>query len=395
MQSTIFTAYSGIMPFVASEWQMSATASSSIQSAWHLAYLASLFFAGFLSDRYGAKWVFIRSCVLSCIATAAFAVLAHDHLSAMLLYAAIALCAGGSYTPGLALVHQHAPPEVRGRYMGFFLAAASAGYALGLCFIALAVEAIGWRAGLFAIAAAMVTGAVLCRQAIRKLPLLPVARSAATGWMTAIRQTVADRRAMKLNWAYTFHCWELFALWAWMPAFLVYLAGSHAAAGASTALLLASMAHLLSVAGSVAGGSLSDRFGRAPTIAVIGGIGAAASFLAGAASYLPFFLACMLFCIYNMTAIADSPVYSTAMAETVPPTRLGVAFSVRSVMGFGAGALSPLLFGGILDSATLVSRLGTNGSWALAWMSLGLVTVWIPVMMRARRPLRSGPSASR
>lgn len=388
LQSTIFTAYSGIMPFVAHEWGMSATAASSIQSAWHLAYLVSLFGAGFLSDRYGARRVFMLAAILSSVATAVFVILAQDHLSALVLYALVALLAGGTYTPGLALVHQHSPSAVRGRNMGFFLAAASAGYALGLLLIGLSIDLAGWRAGLAAIAVCTVLGTLLCIRALHKLPATPPAKVAGEGWFGAMRETLSDRKAMTLNWAYMFHCWELFALWAWMPAFLVFLAGSNAAFGASTALLLASVAHLSSAAGSVAGGALSDRYGRASTIAVIGGIGAAASFLAGATAYLPFLVACLFFCAYNLLAIADSPVYSTAMAEAVPPERLGVAFSVRSVMGFGAGSISPLVFGGILDSTQLSARVGENGTWALAWMSLGLVTLWIPLVMRkaARQP---------
>ncbi|RZI40796.1 MFS transporter [Herbaspirillum sp. HC18] len=388
LQSTIFTAYSGIMPFVAKEWDMSATTASSIQSAWHLAYLVSLFGSGFLSDRYGARRVFLVAAILSSMATTVFAALAQDHLSALVLYALVALLAGGTYTPGLALVHQHSPSAVRGRNMGFFLAAASVGYALGLLLIGLTINVAGWRAGLSAIAVSCVLGTLLCIRALRKLPSAPPAKPAGGGWFGAMRETLSDRNAMTLNWAYMFHCWELFALWAWMPAFLVFLAGSNAAIGASAALLLASVAHLSSAAGSVAGGALSDRFGRAPTIAVIGGIGAVTSFLAGATVYLPFLLVCLFFCVYNLLAIADSPVYSTAMAETVPTERLGIAFSVRSVMGFGAGAISPLVFGGILDSTQLSARFGTHGTWAFAWMSLGLVTLWIPLVMHkaARRP---------
>lgn len=381
LQSTVFTAYSGIMPFAANEWGMSATTASSIQSAWHLAYLISLFGSGFLSDRYGARRVFMLATILSSMATVIFVILAQDYLSALVLYAVVALLAGGTYTPGLALVHQHSPPAARGRNMGFLLAAASAGYALSLLLIGLAVELAGWRAGLTAIAVSTVLGALFCIRALRKLPLAPSAKPSDQGWFSAMRETLSDRKAMTLNWAYMFHCWELFALWAWMPAFLVFLAGSNATVGTGAALLLASAVHLSSAAGSVAGGALSDRFGRAPTIAVIGGMGAAASLLAGAAAYLPFLVVCLFFGVYNLLAIADSPVYSTAMAEAVPPARLGIAFSVRSVMGFGAGAVSPLVFGAILDSTRLSALVGAEGTWALAWMSLGLITLLIPLVM--------------
>jgi hypothetical protein len=39
------------------------------------------------------------------------------------------------------------------------------------------------------------------------------------------------------------------------------------------------------------------------------------------------------------------PRISTVLAESVPPHYLGVAYAVRSVIGFGAGVVSPFVFG--------------------------------------------------
>ncbi len=63
----------------------------------------------------------------------------------------------------------------------------------------------------------------------------------------------------------------------------------------------------------------------------------------------PLWLLAAAAALYNLLAIADSSVYSTALADVVAPHRLGVAYSVRSVMGFGAGAISPWVFGLALD----------------------------------------------
>jgi MFS family permease len=74
---------------------------------------------------------------------------------------------------------------------------------------------------------------------------------------------------------------------------------------------------------------------------------------------------------YNLFAIADSAVYSTALAEVVPAGRQGAAYSIRSVLGFGAGALSPWVFGMVLD----LGRSGyvtQNAAWGLAWTSLAI-----------------------
>ena len=53
--SLIFNAYAGVMPLVREDWHMSAAKAATIQSAWHLGYLVSLFVVGILADRYGAR----------------------------------------------------------------------------------------------------------------------------------------------------------------------------------------------------------------------------------------------------------------------------------------------------------------------------------------------------
>jgi hypothetical protein len=56
-----------------------------------------------------------------------------------------------------------------------------------------------------------------------------------------------------------------------------------------------------------------------------------------------------------------------------------VAYAVRSVIGFGAGVVSPFVFGWALDAAG-----GSKGStdvfaWGIAWSTLGLGALLGPV----------------
>jgi MFS family permease len=55
------------------------------------------------------------------------------------------------------------------------------------------------------------------------------------------------------------------------------------------------------------------------------------------------------------------------LAESVPPHYLGVAYAVRSVIGFGAGVVSPVVFGWALDLFS-----GESYAWGVAWMTLGV-----------------------
>ena len=66
---------------------------------------------------------------------------------------------------------------------------------------------------------------------------------------------------------------------------------------------------------------------------------------------LPLWLLVAVAAFYNITAIADATVYSTAITELVPPQFMGAAFALRSLLGFGAGVISRWVFGLVVDWA--------------------------------------------
>ena len=59
--------------------------------------------------------------------------------------------------------------------------------------------------------------------------------------------------------------------------------------------------------------------------------------------------------------LADSGVLSAAMTDEVPACYLGRVMGVRSILGFGAGALAPMAFGATLD---------LTHQWGWAYMPL-------------------------
>ncbi len=400
LQAMIASAYAGVLPFMMSDWHMTAAEAGSIQSAWHVGYMSSLFAVGLLADRYGPHRVFFIGSALSAAAALAFGVFAHDHLSAMLLYGLAGLCAGASYTPGLQLLAHNTEPAVRGKAMGLFLGASSMGYALSLAVVAGFSHVQNWRLGLLVASSCTVAGMLLTVPALRRMrppaPPAPVGTVREGTWH-ALKETVRDKPAMAGNWAYAFHCWELMALWAWLPAYLAASTGG-APSWQGAGIALAALAHLASVFGSIAGGAASDRFGRARIMMVATLASLCMSFAFGWMWTWPLWLLAAMAAIYNLLAIADSSVYSTALADVVAPHRLGVAYSVRSVMGFGAGALSPWVFGLVLDWGQTRFGFGSTHGWVAAWSSVGLGALLGPLMIarfgRLERARRAQPASS-
>ena len=379
--SLIFTAYAAVLPMVRTEWDMSATQAATVQGAWHLGYLVSLFIVGLLADRYGPRRTYLVASVFATAAAYAFA-FSWGYVSALVLYGLAGLCSGGSYTPGLAVIAQHTEPDVRGRAMGWFLGASSLGYAAELGGVALLSAITSWRAGMHLAAGGAALGVAFGSMALRRLrDPGPKDPPSAQPWRI-LTETVSDRAAMACNWAYTFHCWELLALWAWLPSFLAAAGrGTAGGSGGNWGIAFAGLAHVLGATGSIVGGTASDRWGRIRVMLFLTGLSLTCSFIFGWLWAGPFWLLAVAGAVYNLCAIADSSVYSTALADAVPPERLGTAYSIRSVMGFGAGVISPVVFGAALDFGRGQFGAGSTYAWVLAWSSAGLGALLGPVMI--------------
>jgi MFS family permease len=370
-----FVAYSAVLPLTQSAWGLSGREAGMVQAAFHLGYLVSLFIVGFLADHYGAKRTHLATAVLAWISPFLFVLFAEGFWSALWLHALTGLCQGGAYTPVVALINDNVGRERRGRAIGYFIAASSAGYALCLGVAGLALRFADWR-GALAVVALMPLAAWLVALAwLRDTANHIHPRPAGESPLAALPAVWRNRRGMLSIWGYSFHNWELLGIWAWLPAFLtaaLISQGSGVAEAAALALSLAALTYVANIAGSIIGGTMADRWGRTQTILLWSCVSLSLSFTIGWLMALPIAVLVALACLYNFAGIADSSTHSTVLAESVPPHYLGVAYAVRSVIGFGAGVISPVAFGWALDVAGGGKVSGDPFAWGIAWMTLGL-----------------------
>lgn len=372
--ATWFVAYSAVLPLTQAAWGLSARDAGLIQSAFHLGYLSSLFIVGFLADHYGAKRTYLLTGIAAWVSPLFFVAYADGFWSAYWLHLLTGLCGGGTYTPVLALINDNVERARRGRAMGFLIAGSSAGYALAMVAAGVALKFTDWRGALGVIAVLPAIAWLLTLFAVRGTPNLIHPRPAGESMFAAVPAVLKNRRGMLSVWGYTFHNWELLGLWAWLPAFLTAALIAHGVAAgeaATLALSLAAVTYMANIAGSVVGGTMADRWGRTETILLWSSVSLALSFSIGWLMALPLGMLVALTCVYNFAAIADSSTHSTVLAESVPAHYLGVAYAVRSVIGFGAGVVSPVLFGWALDAAG-GGRTSTDAfGWGIAWTTLG------------------------
>lgn len=380
----VYIAYAATLPVLQREWTLSGTAAGSIASAFQVAYAVSLMGCSALADRVGARRVFLFGSAASAVVAVAFAWLARDYWSGLALYSLLALALGGTYTTGILLIAENVPVERRGRAMGSYLAGHSLGLALALVLTGAAISRGGYVLAFWLLAAGPVVGGALAWMAVRGTANVVTARAGGPRFGVEV---LRNRPAMLVIAGYTCHSWELLGMWAWTPAFLAacfVAAGSELNRGAGLGAYLTSLFHLTGMIASLLAGMFADRFGRTPVIFVMAAISAACSLLFGWLLGASLAVVAGVGLLYGFSALGDSPIYSAAITEVVAPAYRGSALALRSLLGYGAGAIAPLLFGVILDWYGVRNA----GAWGWAFVSLGIAGVGavVSVVLLHRTP---------
>jgi MFS family permease len=367
----IFMTYAATLPVLRPTWGMSATAAGSVSTGFQLGYAVSLLVCSWLADRVGARRVFLASGWLAAATALAFAFYARSYLSALVLYTLVALSQGGTYTTAIMLMADRYPRERRGAAVGWLLASSSLGYALSLLVSGAALPWGGYRLAFAATAAGPVIAVVLAWVALRGMPNVVHPRAEGPGFG---REVLRNRSAMRLMFGYTFHSWELLGMWAWTPAFVaacLAVSGLASVQAVEIGSYLTAAFHLTGLVASSTMGRLSDRIGRRSVLLAMALTSTLCSFVFGWLVGWPVALVFAVGAIYGFTALGDSPVLSTAFTEAVRPSYLGSGLALRSLLGFGAGAIAPLVFGRVLDLSNPPGVTPTTWGWAFVSLGLG------------------------
>jgi MFS family permease len=367
----VFMTYAATLPVLRPAWGMSGTAAGSVSTGFQLGYAVSLLVCSWLADRVGARRVFLSSGWLAAATALAFALYARSYLSGLVLYTLVALSQGGTYTTAIMLMADRYPRERRGAAVGWLLASSSLGYALSLLISGTAVRWGGWELAFAATATGPVIAAVLAWLALRGTPSVVHPRAAGPGFGGEV---LRNRSAMRLMLGYTFHSWELLGMWAWTPAFVaacLAVSGLASAQAVEIGSYLTAAFHLTGLVASSTMGHLSDRTGRRSVLLTMALTSTLCSFVFGWLIGWPIALVFAVGAIYGFTALGDSPVLSTAFTEAVRSAYLGAGLALRSLLGFGAGAIAPLVFGRVLDLTNPPGATPTTWGWAFVTLGLG------------------------
>lgn len=389
--------YAAVVPLLQQHWEMSGTAAGTIFSAYQVGFIASLVLMSSLTDWYSTKKIFVLACIMMAVSTMLFALFARDYLSAVILRFLIGFSNGGTYPPGLKLIAENMPDELKGRSMGIFIAAGSVSHAISLSLTGFIAYYSGVYTAFFVVALFPIAGIFVALLTVRKIKdsnIKPSQREFK-------KEVLKNKPAMMMITGYTAHVWELEGMRAWTPAFVtacIVYAGWNLDSAVRLSGNISSFFLLMGVFSTIIAGYLSDIIGRTRVILIMSIASILCSFIFGWLITTYLWLVILIGLIYGFSIIADSPVYSTGLAELVSPSYLGTTLALRSFIGFGAGAIVPTVFGYVLDLSNKgytkanVAYL-TNWGWAYTILGVGaiigpLVILKLRAMPESRRMAR-------
>jgi MFS family permease len=361
--TAVFMTYPATLGWLMDAWQMTATRAGLVQGAFTASFAISLLVVSFLCDRFGARRVFAWAAISCAASPLLFAGFARSFESALVCMALLGLAQGATYTPSIMLASANTPPNRRASSVGWTLAGMSAGYVMSILVANAMLAVADYRMSFAVTAGIAMIGSALSIAATRNAS----DQVAQADMIETPHGRLWKRQARLLTLGYVGHVWELLGAWAWVPAFLTASLLSHGRmTGIEVGIWTAVALHVSGFFGSFLSGYAADRFGARPVLVAFALLGAACSLAVGWLGELNVALLLALVWIYGFAIIGDSSVLSSAMTEAVPPSQLGRALGLRSILGVGAGSVSPVVFGMALDTTP------ASVSWGLAFCTLAL-----------------------
>jgi MFS family permease len=325
---------SAVIPQLAAEWSLGGAQKSWITMSVQIGFVFGALISAILNlaDRVSTRHLFAMSAFAGALANAAIPFMAGGPGFTLVMRFLTGFALAGVYPPCMKLVATWCR-EDRGLGIGLLIGALTLGLAIPHLLNALPFIGQGgmppWRQVLWATSAMSAVAAIIALFFLEAGPYL--AQSAPFDWRVA-GHGMTHQPTRLANFGYLGHMWELFAMWAWVPIFLI-ASYEKAHWSLSTARFAGFGVIAVGAVGCVLAGILADRVGRTLVTSWSLVISGSCALAAGFFFTNPFILTAICL-VWGFAVTADSAQFSAAVSELTDPRYVGTALTVQTCLGF-------------------------------------------------------------
>lgn len=325
--TTWFSA-SAVIPQLRSEWSLSDGTAAWLTIAVQLGFVTGALVSSIfnLSDVFSPRPLILIGAVGAAVVNALL-VMAGGVGVALPLRFLTGFFLAGVYPPALKLMSTWFQRN-RGIALGVLVAAISLGSAGP--HLVNALGGLDWRTTVLTTSLLTVAGGVLgyfVDQGPYPFPRAPFDPRQA-------RLVFSNRGVRLASLGYFGHMWELFAMWAWFVVFFGDALAAHGTRPGAAAPYATFAVIGIGGLGSVVGGILGDRWGRANSTAIMMVMSGSCALIIGLLFDGPLWLLLLVALVWGFSVVADSAQFSTMVTELADQSYVGTALTLQLALGF-------------------------------------------------------------